>query len=75
MAEPRAIQEHLSLLASREIGEPLGAAGTLEGEEAVAVDPGGPDESLLQLFAAHALDRIAPEAVDVTDDAPVRIPP
>ena len=75
IAKPGPIQEHLSLLASRQIGEALGAAGTFEGEETITVDAGKPDEGLLQLLAAHALDRIAPEALDPSDDAHVRTSP
>src|SRR5437016_4542634 len=68
MAEPRAVQQHLFLLAPRQIGETFGPSGTPESEEAVAVHACKPNERLLQFLAAHALDRIAPEAVYFSDD-------
>src|SRR5829696_2202486 len=57
MPKPWTIPEQLFLLASRQVGKSFGARRTLEGEVAVAVDPGEPHEGFLQLLAAHALDR------------------
>jgi hypothetical protein len=74
MTESRAIEEHLSLLPPRQVGEPLGTVRAFEGEESIAVDPGEPEVRHLQHLTAHALDRIAPEAVDSPYDAHVESP-
>jgi hypothetical protein len=60
---------------SRQIGELLGTTGTPEREEAVSIEAGKPHERLLQLLAPHALDRIAPEALDVSDDIHIEFLP
>src|SRR6266478_7028488 len=68
MAEAWAIEDHLFLLPSRQEWETRGAGRTPDGVEAVAIDAGKPDIGLRQLLAAHALDRIAPEAIDPSDE-------
>jgi hypothetical protein len=68
MAKARAVQQHLFLLPPGQVRESLGCSGTLESKEAVAVDTSKPNERLLQLLAAHALNRIAPEAIYFPDN-------
>jgi len=41
----------------------------MKGIDAVAVHSGKANECVLQLFAAHAFDGIAPQAFDMTDGA------
>src|SRR5215207_3109857 len=72
--KPWTIPEQLFLLPPRQVGESFWSGRTLEGKVAVAIDPGEPHEGFLQLLAAHALDRIAPEAIDLSNNTHVRTP-
>ncbi len=58
--EARAIEEHLFPLARGEVGKALGTVRPRESEKAVAVNAGVAEVGLLQLLAAHALDRKSP---------------
>jgi hypothetical protein len=44
---------------------------TPEGKEAIAVDSRITRKSFIQLFAAHAFDRITPKAFNLSNDAHV----
>src|SRR5258706_5774462 len=68
MAEARSIQQHLFLLPPGQVREALGRSRAPESKEAVAVDTREPNEGLFQFLAAHAFDRIAPEAVYLSHD-------
>jgi hypothetical protein len=72
MAKPGAIQQQLFLLPSGQVRESLRTSGTPESKEAIAVDTRKAEERLFQLLAAHAFNRIAPEAVDLSHGAHLR---
>src|SRR5215217_7365644 len=74
MPKPWTIPEQLFLLPPRQVGKSFWAGRTLEGKVAVAIDPGKTHEGFLQLLAAHALDRIASEAIDCSNYTHVRSP-
>src|SRR5215208_1380582 len=64
VAETRAKEHHAFLFAAREKRKTLGPGRASEAKQAIAVNAGKAEECLLQLFTRHALDRVAPEAVD-----------
>ena len=66
------MEQHVRLLARRQIGKSGWGGGALKGVEAIAVDAREADESALHPLAAHALDGIAPNALDMSDDAHAR---
>src|SRR5262245_44122399 len=74
MAEARSIQQHIFLLPPGQVREALGRGGAPESKEAVAVDTREPNEGLFQFLAAHAFDRIAPEAVYCSHDTHLQTP-
>src|SRR6516225_1115910 len=67
MAKARSIEQHLMRFPSRQIREPDRRGRTLEGKQPVAPDAREGSENFRQLLAAHALDRISPDAVDPTN--------
>jgi hypothetical protein len=58
----------LTLIASGEKRKSFWTGRTFESKKPVAVNSRVASEDLVQLFAAHALDRIAPKAFDFSDD-------
>src|SRR5271165_4562043 len=72
MAKPGAIQQQLFVLPSGQVRESLRTSGTPESKEAIAVDTRKAEERLFQLLAAHAFNRIAPEAVYLSHGAHLR---
>ena len=69
VTKARTILEKLSLLASCEIRKSLGTRRTSESEDAIAINSRITCKCFVQLFAAHAFDRITPKALDLSDDA------
>src|SRR5436190_14760238 len=67
-SEARTILQQLSLLASCQVWESLVIRRASEGKEAIAIDSRITRKSFIQLFAAHALNRVTPEAVNFSDD-------
>src|SRR5438270_2768675 len=65
--EPWSIAQHLALISRSEKRKAFSARGAREGKKPVAVNAGVADEELVQLFAAHALHRVTPQAFDGPD--------
>ena len=74
IAKAGSLQHHLVRFAPRQVGKPDRSGGALECEQPVTLDPGEGGEDFRQLFAAHAFDRIPPDAVHPTHDSHLRFP-
>jgi hypothetical protein len=69
MAESRLMQQHPRLLSRRQKWESNGCGRIAKCVEAVSVNTCEADEDAVELFSAHALDRIPPYALDAANDA------
>src|SRR2546429_9992556 len=67
MTKPRPVSQHLALVASGEKRKSFWTGRTAESKDAVAVNSGVAGEHFIQLFAAHAFDRITPKAFHCSD--------
>src|SRR5437868_10527548 len=65
VTKSRTVQQHLIAFPPRQVREANRGGRTPECEKSVTVDAGEPCGYFRQRFAAHALDGIAPEAVDL----------
>jgi hypothetical protein len=75
ISEARAVTNHLTLIATGEEREAVRVRRTCESEEAIAINSRVTDEHFIQLFAAHAFDRITPKAFHFSNDAHCSILP
>src|SRR5207237_10433738 len=69
ISEARAVTNHLTLVASGKERKSFWTERTRKSENAVTVNSGIAGEDLVQLFAAHALDRLTPKAFYFSDEA------
>src|SRR2546430_13128916 len=69
MAKARAIQQHLVPLSPCEERKPRRRSRALESIEPVAVNARIASENCRQFLPAHTLNRIAPDAFHLTNDA------
>src|SRR5262249_15446407 len=67
IAEAGPIEQHRAGVAAGEKRKGGRRSRALEGIEAIAIDPREPDEYLGEFFAPHALDGVAPDALDLSD--------
>src|SRR5436190_11378980 len=75
ISEARAVTNHLTLIATGEKREAVRVRRTRESEEAIAINSRVTDEHFIQVFAAHAFDRITPKAFHFSNDAHCSILP
>src|SRR6266705_6588130 len=68
ISEARAVTNHLTLVASGKERKSFWTERTRKSENAVTVNSGIAGEDLVQLFSAHAFDRITPKASHCPDD-------
>src|SRR6266545_818497 len=74
LPKPGAIPQQFVLFPCRQVRKSFRTRRTPEREEAVAINSGETCEGFCQLLTAHALDRIAPEALHCSDNFHVRVP-
>lgn len=67
MAEPRLIEQHPLLFPAREVWKPFRRDRTPESIEPIAIDTCEADVGCVEFLAAHALDRVAPEAFHIAN--------
>src|SRR5215471_4336273 len=68
IAEAGPVEQHRASVAAGEKRKASRRSRALEGIEAIAIDPREPDEYLGYFFASHALDGVAPDALDLADE-------
>src|SRR5215471_11058784 len=69
MTKMWSMQQQLVSFTTGQIGKPYRRGRALKGKEPVTPNAAEPGVDLSQFLASHALDRMAPDALDATDDA------